>query len=1079
MALNNNPFDQLQEDNENCGFQNKIYENEDLFELKAFDLKKFPDEKIKIFKSSSKQIIVVTITNRIFRWRYELDDEFIEYEIPEKKDEGNIISTIAGVANLAKDIGKKMLFMNTNKKNTYIEQFFLDVKGYHCIFCSDQGLNFYFGYNQQKIKVLKNIKGDEFTIRSAAFDETCTETNTKNMLLGTTDGVLYIYKIEYQKNTNELIESNPDRILQIPENRPILQIVYFLVQIQQQKQQTKTGLVVLSTSQSLYTFTGTSDLSLLLSKYKQVELEKLEKVTFNPSESSLLDVCYEIDNKGNRSPQSIIWTNGYRLNYYIIPKNQNQFNEKFLSQPSYYRYAKQTDQTEQEKQLKVEQMPIDICLTLYHYFILHQDSLTILSRINEKVVQYFDLKSIGKILGMSFDIENQQIWIYSNRKIQKLIIQNEDKVLLLKIKKNIFMCIYILKKDAWKLYLEKKEYKQAYEISSKNSLEVTEYLSGLYADELFEKRNYVLAAQQYFQTERSFEQITLKFIQGYQNTNEVELNEGLETYLELWLKKLKNEENLKAQKCILLIWLIEIKVQKLNYLEAKYQSKQNQLKKLKEQDELWDRTYNQFLQLNDKFKKTETEFKKLLSDNLNDLEENIVYQIMQSHGRLKDCLEFAQKNSYEMIILHHINEEQYDQALKYLFQIKEKHINEVLYKYCHIFMRYRTEQTIQLLQRYTKYKPQKLIGGLMSIHMEKRDQGINYIQHLLNNGCKDKVIHNILILFLSDPSKKNKLKEHLYQQEKILQEKEQVNFDLEFALRLFRTNKLYSPQIQIYGMMGMYSEAVELALKTNHIQLAKQYADKPINIDCRKKLWLNIAIHLLGKGGNNIDEVIQLTKDTDLLKIEDLLMHFNENIKIENFKKEICESLQEYNKEIEQLQSDMESYSSNADQLKNELRIIKNRYIEIESNHTCEECFKNLFNEAFYVFPCMHAFHKDCLLSKVKESCTDQNKIKQIEKLNKKIEQLQAKMNRVEQRKRDSIDSGFFNFVNIFTGRLSEDDQQQAPVMSPEEERQLEQSRNQFDTILANECIYCGPSIVESIFQPFEQDDDLKESWKI
>ena len=81
-------------------------------------MKKFPDEKIKILKISQLQIIILTHSNRIFRWRDDLEEEFVEYEIPEKKEEGNIIqNTFVGVANL----GKKMLFMNTNKRNISIE----------------------------------------------------------------------------------------------------------------------------------------------------------------------------------------------------------------------------------------------------------------------------------------------------------------------------------------------------------------------------------------------------------------------------------------------------------------------------------------------------------------------------------------------------------------------------------------------------------------------------------------------------------------------------------------------------------------------------------------------------------------------------------------------------------------------------------------------------------------------------------------------------------------------------------------------------------------------------------------------
>ena len=54
----------------------------------------------------------------------------------------------------------------------------------------------------------------------------------------------------------------------------------------------------------------------------------------------------------------------------------------------------------------------------------------------------------------------------------------------------------------------------------------------------------------------------------------------------------------------------------------------------------------------------------------------------------------------------------------------------------------------------------------------------------------------------------------------------------------------------------------------------------------------------------------------------------------------------------------MEGYSLNAEQLKNELRNLKNKYLVINSNQKCDECYKSIFQEEFYIFPCMHGFHK-------------------------------------------------------------------------------------------------------------------------
>lgn len=48
-------------------------------------------------------------------------------------------------------------------------------------------------------------------------------------------------------------------------------------------------------------------------------------------------------------------------------------------------------------------------------------------------------------------------------------------------------------------------------------------------------------------------------------------------------------------------------------------------------------------------------------------------------------------------------------------------------------------------------------------------------------------------------------------------------------------------------MMGLYTEAVTLALDNNNIEIAKSYANKPENDDLKKKLWLQVNLHILFK----------------------------------------------------------------------------------------------------------------------------------------------------------------------------------------------------------------------------------------
>ena len=54
----------------------------------------------------------------------------------------------------------------------------------------------------------------------------------------------------------------------------------------------------------------------------------------------------------------------------------------------------------------------------------------------------------------------------------------------------------------------------------------------------------------------------------------------------------------------------------------------------------------------------------------------------------------------------------------------------------------------------------------------------------------------------------------------------------------------------------------------------------------------------------------------------------------------------------------MGGFEKNSEYLKNELRNIKNRYLEVRGDQKCEECAKSIFQEEFYVFSCSHTYHK-------------------------------------------------------------------------------------------------------------------------
>lgn len=68
-----------------------------------------------------------------------------------------------------------------------------------------------------------------------------------------------------------------------------------------------------------------------------------------------------------------------------------------------------------------------------------------------------------------------------------------------------------------------------------------------------------------------------------------------------------------------------------------------------------------------------------------------------------------------------------------------------------------------------------------------------------------------------------------------------MSYDLKYALRLCLEHDHKKAAVHIYATMGLYEEAVDLALKVD-VDLAKQNASKPdSDEELRKKLWLRIG----------------------------------------------------------------------------------------------------------------------------------------------------------------------------------------------------------------------------------------------
>ena len=545
---------------------------------------------------------------------------------------------------------------------------------------------------------------------------------------------------------------------------------------------------------------------------------------------------------------------------------------------------------------------------------------------------------------------------------------------------------------------------------------------------LFDEGKYDESADVYAQTHKSFEEITLKFVK-------LEQKDAIKTFLKRKLDGLKATD--KTQMTMLITWLIEI------YL--------NQLGRLKEEGKEVSQVYEEIQQDFRKFL-TQSNVKECANEN-----RGMVYDLIASHGAVDDMVFFAVvMHDHERVITHHLQHDNYRPALEVL--AKQQNIS-LFYKFSPILMQNIPHETVDAwISKRELLEPKKLIPALVQYdHSErKRPQGneaIRYLEFCVQMlGVRDEAIHNYL-LSLYCKIQPEALTKYLNLQG---QDADQVCYDLKYALRLCSEHQQKKACVHIYSTMGLYEEAVDLALSVD-LELAKQNADKPEDdYELRKKLWLKIARHVVEKE-EDIKRAMEFVHESELLKIEDILPFFPDFVTIDHFKDAICSSLEEYNKHIDTLKVEMEEATESAQEIRSDIHAFRNKYSYVKAQEKCSSCSYPLMTRAFYIFPCMHKFHSDCLIAEVLPSLSSAGKAR--------VTELQRKI-ASEDRGATATGAG----LGSSTLRSSP-----ATITTTKEAG----AKEKLDSIVAEECVYCGDLMIKCIDQPFVDADERADvdSW--
>jgi len=895
-----------------------------------------------------------------------------------------------------------------------VHNLFLDPSGNHCIISMASTEVFYIAKNSKKPRSLTKLKGH--LIDSVGWNmDSFSPNSTGEILLGTSKGGIYETAIESKEDRGIFasgIDYGWDQVFNVCKSneRPVPVCGLHVQKMRRDTSKHEQHYFVLATTPGrLYQFVGIIPSSAERPVFKEHVFKQYETANERflelPGEfgkSQLVLTGVRSVSKGEKSVFAWMAGPGLFFGDVEIPGTTSPL-EAVVGDTKLIPY---------EASEKV-QKPINIVLTEFHILVLYPDRLKAYCRLNEELA-YDDpyAESLGRPLGMWRDPMKGLIWCFTSKAVYKYKTIKESR-------------------DIWKIYLDSNEFKIAREYCDKSNPADLDVINCKEAEYLFGEKKYIEAAEIYaVTTGKSFEEITLKFIK----LNETE---ALKRFL---LKKLSSlKANEKTQMTMLTTWLVEV------YLDA--------IGKLRDRGSFVEGFQAEIQGIREEFHKFLSSSK--LRECL-DLNKRTIYALISSHGALEDLVFFANlMQDYERVINHYIKAERWSEALTAL---RKQSNSDLYYKFSPVLMQNAPKETVEIWKAAkNRLDPSRLIPALVRCDRtsggkptDQTLEAINYLEfcvhHLQNH---DQPIHNYL-LSLYCQFQPDVLLSYLDLQGN---DASDVCYDLKYALRLCSEHDLKAACVKIYSVMGLFEEAVELALKVD-VDLAKRHANHcDVDDEVRKQLWLRIARHVIerddGVGGvSNMEAAMAVLQEApgDMLKIEDVLPFFPDFVTIDHFKEPICKSLHQYNDHIESLKKEMEEATASATQIRSDIAMFRSRYAFVQANDKCEICAFPVIIRPFYVFPCGHKFHTDCIIGEILPLATN-NKRRQVEDLQRRLEELTM------QGSVGNLGSERGSMGSTGSG---------APAITMKQ-----QVKQELDELIAAECLFCGEFMIRSVDRPF------------
>lgn len=891
-----------------------------------------------------------------------------------------------------------------------VYQVFMDPNGKHVIVSlvqsdSDTSYeNYYLHQTARKAQTIQKLKGHVVSAVGWNFDNPPEKNSTDFILVGTTRGIIFEMEL-MAVDERTFFQSTPEQYckqvydLGLEENMgPVTGLAFHRFSIQGGENKC---FIIVTTARRLYQFVGSysssCDPPVLLRIFHAVE-DVSDRCVEVPS--GMLYSCLQFFSpRPKELPKTfaLMLEPGVLVGDVIVSGPDSKPNVVVLNQ-KLIEYTKDT-----RPPVEISNRPLSMALTEFHTLVLYIDRLKAYSLLNSELVfeEVFP-EMYGRMIGLAKDPISGTIWAFSEVAVYRYKVEKEDR-------------------NVWEVYLQQGNYEAAKRYC-KGDPQKLDLVFRKHAEDLYEKKDYVGSAEMFAQTCASFEEVSLRFLQKDDDDHEGDHEEALRRFLVKKLEKLKPSE--KTQTTMIVMWLIQLFLNRLGTLRSAGREEEEQYKSL----------VGELRGL-----LTQPKVEQCVSNN-----RSAVYKLIANHGEENILIDFANiMKDFERVIQYHLQNKNYVAALEVL---AKQNNPELVYQFSPTLMQCVPKETVDMwITQGKRLDPARLIPALVQYDKTKDKkhgyEAISYLEFCIYKlGNHEEAIHNYL-LTLYARLEPDKLMRYLDLQG---EDQTSVPYDLKYALRLCSELNLTRACVHIYTTMELYEEAVDLALKID-IDLAKLNADRPDNNEeLRKKLWLKIAEHVV-KEQKDIKRAMEFLQECELIKIEDILPFFDEFVTIDHFKDAICSSLEEYNQHIEGLKEEMEEATKSAKEIRSEIHSFRNKFTVVRANQKCSICDYDVMNQSFYMFPCSHLFHADCLITEIQAHMTPAKR--------NRIEDIHGQLMSLGNRD-DAVSLSSTSGVLTLSIR--------------------EKLMNELDDLVASECLYCGEIAIRSVDEPFISPEEFE-----